>query len=407
VGDGLGRPDRMTSAEARMPRLASASVWLLPIAMPLAIGLMVLRGVTIEGDAWFLLVYVLIATTWGLTGSFLITRRPENRVGWLLWLVGAMIGIAMLGQVWAYLSLESFNGSLPGAVWGAMLGMLLNPALYLAMLIPLVFPDGRFLSRRWAALGAILIASAGGALLASLVRPGQPEGIQDYENPLGVTGLANVAETVIGVTGVVALVCLVGAVLGAVTRFRRGTPTERSQLKWFGSAVGMTFTMFFVAAVLPQPLGQGAWIMATISLGLIPIAIGIAIIRYRLYDIDQIVSRTIGWAIVTGTLVVIFTTVVVGLQALLAPWTENNTLAVAASTLVAAALFQPLRGRVQRGVDRRFNRSRVDAGRAVAGFADHARNEVDLTRLGTALVATANDAVHPSAGAVWLRGSAR
>jgi hypothetical protein len=159
------------------------------------------------------------------------------------------------------------------------------------------------------------------------------------------------------------------------------------------------------ASTLPQPYGQWAWIVASASIGLVPVAIGIAILRYRLYEIDRIVSRTIGWALVTGLLVAVFAGTIVGLQALLAPLTNNNTLAVAGSTLVAAALFQPLRRRVQRAVDRRFNRARVDAQRAIDAFGAHLRDDVDLAALHGRLVAAADATVQPNGAGLWLRSA--
>ena len=134
-----------------------------------------------------------------------------------------------------------------------------------------------------------------------------------------------------------------------------------------------------------------------------PVTIGIAVLRYRLYEIDRIISRTIGWALVSGILVAVFAGVVVALQTVLAGITQGETLAVAASTLVAFAIFQPVRRRVQSAVDRRFDRARYDAQRTVDTFAEHLRSEVDLGRLRSALVVTADRAVRPVGAAIWLR----
>jgi len=146
--------------------------------------------------------------------------------------------------------------------------------------------------------------------------------------------------------------------------------------------------------------------LSVASVLLIPVAIGIAILRYRLYEIDRLVSRTVSWAVVTGVLVTVFAGAVVALQGVLDGVTQGQTLAVAASTLVAFALFQPIRRRVQSVVDRRFDRARYDAQRTVDAFAERLRNEVDLTTLRTALVATADDAVRPVSSTVWLRTGA-
>jgi hypothetical protein len=168
------------------------------------------------------------------------------------------------------------------------------------------------------------------------------------------------------------------------------------------------------AVLLPlslQPAVSAAvpWV-GTLSVATLPLAalaVAVAVLRYRLYDIDRILSRTIGWAVVSLILASVFVGVIVGLQALLAPVTENNTLAVAASTLLAAALFQPLRVRVQRAVDRRFNRSRVDAQRAIDAFGSQLRDDVDLAALHGRLVAAADATVRPNGAGLWIRGRER
>jgi hypothetical protein len=223
------------------------------------------------------------------------------------------------------------------------------------------------------------------------------------DNPLVVPQLAGPAQAVLDAGGVVTLLFIPAGILATILRYRRGGPLERKQVQWFGSVIVLSFSMFFAASVLPQPYGQLAWIVASLSLGLIPVAIGIAILRYRLYEIDRILSRTIGWALVTGLLVAVLAGTIVALQALLAPFTNNNTLAVAGSTLVAAALFQPLRARVQRAVDRRFNRARVDAQRAIDAFGTHLRDDVDIDALNGRLLAAAAATVEPNAAGLWIR----
>ncbi len=165
----------------------------------------------------------------------------------------------------------------------------------------------------------------------------------------------------------------------------------------------LTLSLFLAATLLPQPYGQGAWIAASLSLGLVPVAIIIAILRYRLYEIDRIVSRTLSYALMTALLAAVFVGTNLGLQAIVSNATGGSTLAVAASTLVVAALFQPVRRRIQAQVDRRFNRARTDADRVVAAFAALTRDEVDLGELRRSIHATASEAVHPAGAALWLR----
>jgi hypothetical protein len=145
------------------------------------------------------------------------------------------------------------------------------------------------------------------------------------------------------------------------------------------------------------------WLIGLTGLALLPIAIGIAILRYRLYEIDRIVSRTIGWAVVSAILVAVFAAIILVTQAVLAPLTSSNTLAVAVSTLAVAALFQPLRRRVQRGVDHRFNRARYDAEQIIAAFAERMRDEVDLDQLAAEITPTVSRTVQPTSLSLWLR----
>jgi hypothetical protein len=391
----------------RLPRPVAAAVWVLAAGVPVGLASLAFATPPPEQDAWAIPLYSLIVATWGLAGGFLVTRRPENRVGWVLLAAGMGVGLGLLGQMWAYLSLSAFEGSLPGAVAGATLGLLFTPALFLTTLVPLLFPDGRLMSRRWGIIAALLLLGSVATLLGMIARPGPIEGMPQFDNPLGAPALVGLSQALIELGGILVLVCLPAGVLAAILRFRRGNSVEREQLKWFGSVLALAFSMFFAAALLPQPYGQWAWIVASLSLGLIPITIGIAILRYRLYEIDRLVSRTIGWAVVTGILVAVFAAVVVALQAALAGFTQGQTLAIAASTLVAAALFQPLRRRVQRAVDRRFDRARYDGERTAAAFAARLRGEVNLEAAESDLQATATAAVQPRTAAVWLRESVR
>ena len=224
-------------------------------------------------------------------------------------------------------------------------------------------------------------------------------------NPMGVAALpADVLTSlfVLGPLGIATL-GLVGAT-GLVARFVRGAPEARAQLKWLLAsvlpAVAVTPFSFFDADQTAYSLAD---VLSAATLLLVPLTIGIAVLRYRLYEIDRIVSRTIGWAIVTGVLVTVFAAVVVALQAVLASVTDENTLAVAASTLVAFALFQPVRRRVQRAVDRRFDRSRYDGERVVAAFAARLRDQVDLRTLEVEVARVAIETVRPTSTAVWLR----
>jgi hypothetical protein len=387
-------------------RPVAGLVWLLAVGCPVLIAILVLVSPVPQKDAWAIPMYSLIVASWGLTGAFLLTKRPDNRVGLIIWTPGVGMGLALVGQLWAYLSLVVYQGSLPGTIAGGTLGFLLVPSLFLVILVPLLFPDGRFMSRRWAVVGTLILVSVAAWLLGTLIRPGPIEGMPRFDNPLGIAGLAGLAQALVDVGGAMVLVCLPAGIAAAIVRYRRGAPVERKQLKWFGSVLVLALSLFFAATLLPQPYGQGAWIGASLSMGLVPITIAIAILRYRLYDIDRIVSRTLAYALVTALLAAAFVGTNLALQAVLVDATGGaTTLTTAVSTLLVAGLFQPLRRRVQAPIDRRFNRARVDGERVVDAFAVQVRDQVDLDRLRLAVLAAIDDAVTPAAASVWLRGA--
>jgi hypothetical protein len=392
-----------TLAMNSVPRRVAIAIWTVTIAIPAAIMLLVLTHPQPGEGAWAIPLYWTLVASWGLMGALLVTRRPGNRVGLVLWTVGLGMGLALIGQLWAAASVLWYDGTLPGTRIGTVLGLLFQPALFLVMLVPLLFPDGRFMSRRWAFVGALLLASAVATLLGSLMQPGPIEGMPGFDNPLGVPALADLSQALIEAGGLGALVCLPVGIVAAVVRYRRGTRLARTQLKWFGSVLVLAFSMFLLAALLPDPYGQAAWIVASLSLGLIPVAIANAILRYRLYEIDRIISRSIGWAIVTGSLIVVFGLGLVAMQAVLVGVTGGETVAVGASTLAAFALFQPLRRRVQSAVDHRFDRGRYDATLTAGAFADRLRDQVDLAELESDVVATVAAVLRPAAVGIWIR----
>lgn len=397
---------RVPSAAARqvLPRPVAGLIWALAVGSPglVAIGLALMPQ---SGpDAWAPPVFTLVAATWAITGALVATRRPGNSVGWLLWSTGTAICVSLLGQGYAVASFQFFDGELPLTTGGAWLGMLFNPALALGiLLLPLRFPDGEIPSPRW----RIVDLAAWGVFAAMLVGQAIQPGVLDMgfvRNPTGVEALAGVGTALVDGANMSILVLVPLVLLSLVLRFRRGTAVERQQLKWFGGAISLTGATIVLATVLPQPLSFVAFVGFSVSLGLVPVAIGIAVLRYRLFDIDRVIGRTVAYAIVTALLAAAFLGTNLALQAVLADATGSSTLTTAISTLVIAALFQPVRRRVQRIVDRRFNRARVDGERIVDGFGSHARDQVDLERLRHAMVAAVDEAVAPSASGVWLRG---
>jgi hypothetical protein len=189
-------------------------------------------------------------------------------------------------------------------------------------------------------------------------------------------------------------------VAAVIVRYRRSAGVERQQLRWFVAAVAIG-----VVPITISPLGggPGAFLLAVLGLLLIPISVWIAITRYRLYEIDRLISRGLSWAVLSGVLLAVYGGAILLLQTVLGGVIQGQTVAVAASTLLAAALFQPLRRRVQGAVDHRFNRARYDAERTSTDFADRLRDEMDVDHLRAALAITVGGAVHPDGVGVWLR----
>ena len=356
-----------------------------------------------------LLLFLVVVVTVSGVGTFLAMRVPGNVIGWLLLASGLLFGYGILSGGYAYRSIDDPTGLWPGT---ALLGWLNNllflpPVMIVVVAVPLVFPDGHLLSPRWRWVAAALAIGTLAAGVRPAFAPG-PMGDLGIDNPFGRPGLEPLINTIDTLAAVTALPVFIASMASVVVRYRRGGPIERHQLKWLIAVTALaaaSLPFAFVGGTLGLTVAaNAAWFVGFLAIAALPIAIGIAILRYRLFEIDRIISRTLGWAIVTGVLVAVFAGAVVLLQAALAPFTQENTIAVAASTLIAFALFQPLRLRVQHAVDRRFDRSRYDGERTVDAFADRVRNEVDLGTLRTSLSATASAAVRPAAVGVWLRG---
>ena len=391
---------------ARAGTALRSVVWPIAVGAPLLLAVVITRVSAVGDDAWAIPAYTAVVASWCLVGAVIATSRPRNRMGWLILGIGLATTISLLGQSWSLLSLTFFGGTLPGTTIGAWVTWLFLSALAVALLfVPLLFPDGSPPSPRWRPVVVLAAGAVATQALGTILLPGPVSDLGQFQNPTGVPALASVAQTLIDVGGMAQLLCLPLCVLAAIVRFRRGSTVERQQLKWFGSASGLAALGLFGAATLPPPFAVPSWMMMTVALALVPIAIAVAILRYRLFDIDRFVSRTLGYAIVTAVLALTFVVTNLSLQAVLADLTGSSTLITAAATLVVAALFQPLRRRVQHAVDRRFDRTRVNAELVVDGLAAQVRDQVDIDRLRVAVVAAADDAVAPAGSGLWLRGA--
>ena len=373
-----------------------------------AFALMIPNGFSVGGIFWPAL--VLVGTTYPWIGARVVRQEPRNTVGWFL-LLGAWVwAIDLFAQQYAWFAFQSV-GSLPGAsffawlsAWFWQLGTVM-----LLILMPIAFPDGHLPSRRWRpVVVAVVVVGLASAFAQAVV----VWGVRD-DVPLLIKGNfvptedPSLAGAVAGLGQ--ALIFLVGVPLApiAVTlRWRASSGVRRLQIRWFVSAMAMTTVCVLVSSVgnmSGEIDGAMPMVLTLVAMALPAFAIGIAILRYRLYEIDRLVSRSIAYAVVMGGLVVVYLTVNLVLTSVLSSVASSDSVAVAASTLAVAALFTPLRRRVQRFVDRRFDRARFDADRTTAAFAERLRNEMSIETVTQDLDATVRTAISPSAVGLWLR----
>jgi hypothetical protein len=342
------------------------------------------------GEAWnqkFATSPVMIA--FALVGA-LVAARTGNRLGWLFLAAGTAGAVSLVLEAYAA---RAATARLPGAAWaGWTFTVVLGMVSTLFFLVPLLFPDGRPPSRRWWPVAWVAIIDGLVQMVTVAVSNANfTNNFPKLRDP--VTAVAPLGTAYSQALAVGLLVLLAGGA-SMIVRFRRSGQEERLQLKWFMYASAIAAVVIFVASELSNnPLLE--W---EIVFPLIPAAVGVAILKYRLYDIDRLISRTLAHAIVTGLLVGAYAGLVLLATRVLS---VHTPVAVAAATLAAAALFNPLRRRVQRVVDRRFNRVRYDADQTVAAFAARLRGAVDLDAVRSDLLAVVSSAVEPAHISVW------
>jgi MFS family permease len=367
-------------------------------------------ALVIWGSAAIDQAFVTIIVGYAVVGVLVATREPGNPIGWLLLVAALSLGLATTGTAYV----EATEG--PGEPLAALVSVQ-SVWLYVAIvLVPLLYPTGRLPTPRWRA--AIWLGLAGLVILhvGELLQHGSLDLDIDEQvaNPIGVDHpLVDLAR----ILGEVVVFC--SFVLSAVAlglRLRRSHGRERQQLKLFTYVVVMAVTILLLglltllAGVDPpvwiDRLSTAAWI-STLALVLIgmPIAIGVAILRHQLYDIDVVIKRTLVYGTLTAALLTTYLGSVLLLRLVLAPVAGDSDLAVAGSTLAVAALFRPARSRIQAVVDRRFYRSRYDAARTVESFAGRLREELDLEALGTDLRGVVRDTMQPAHVSLWLRSA--
>jgi hypothetical protein len=360
--------------------------------------------------------FVVAMLSFTAVGVLIAVRLPRNAIGWLLLAIGFSWGLVVVADGYVIRAVELSPGSLPNpSLVAAMSGWLWVPPIGLmGNYLILLFPDGHLPSPRWRPVAWI---SAGALLLSSIAIVFYPGSLADVglpgeTNPLGVESLERVLDA-LQLTIALIPITIVASAVALVGRFRRSRAEERLQLKWL-TAAGGTVACLYLAAMAgsltyafsdsnADPLwAQVLDQVALVSFGLIPVAIGVAILKHRLYDIDLIINRTLVYGALTALLATTYFGMVVLLQGVI-PAASDSDLTIAGSTLAVAALFRPLRARVQGFIDRRFYRRRYDAQRTLETFTQTLREKVDLEALSRELVGVVDRTMEPTQVSLWLR----
>jgi hypothetical protein len=402
---------RVPFAASRTPRLAAVGVAasLIAVAFIVAVTVVFLVNGQVGAVAFSLLPIGLILDM-SLVGGLLAIRRRDNAIGSILLGAGVLAAVSFTAGYYARLDDMLGGDRLPLVVPIAWLGTwTFTPAIGLMVVfLPLLFPTGHLPGPRWRILAVAVIAALAIGAVQSATAPGPMNGITSagaIVNPVRLPDpLSSWIQTIGAISSLLAPPAFLIAIASVVARFRTSRGAERQQLKWFLFVASIAALALGLSIVSVGPISDGAWIAGLVAVACLPLAIGVAILRYRLYDIDRLVSRTVSYGAVTGMLVAVFAAVNLALEALLASMTQANTLAVAASTLVVFALFQPVRRRVQGIVDHRFNRDRYEADRIATAFAERLRDQVDPGRLRLELDGVLAQTVAPSSTYLWLRG---
>ena len=396
------------------------SLWALSVALvpvSLALGILALSASlppTRERILPLIAVVDVLVVAYATVGALVAARRPRNAIGWIFCVIGLALALVAASSGYADHTLYGDGGGLPGgelaawlSEWLAILTVFAAPCFLF-----LLFPDGRPPSRRWRPLLWLLAAAAAAAFLAEAFSPGAVSEFSypGLENPVAVEGTAGEVLGWIRDQGDgVAIVASLLSIAAMVVRFRRSQGLERLQLKWVAYAAAVTAASFGVSFVLPDAVpgvvNDGVFFLGIAGFAAIPVAAGIAILRYRLYEIDRIVNRTLVYAALTASLIAAYLGGILLLQQIFRPLTEGSDLAIAGSTLAVAALFRPLRSRIQAVVDRRFYRRRYDAARTLEAFGARLRDELDLEALNGELAGVVRETMQPAHVSLWLRSA--
>ncbi len=378
-----------------------------------------MRGGSPPGLAILLQVLPLAFPT---VGALVASRRPENPIGWIFCAVGFIFAFQTFSEAYTDYALYARSDSLPGVEFMVWISQWIAfPAcLVAAVLLFLLFPDGRLPSRRWWLVAWVAVIASVLLALGIALAPGRLAGNPSVVNPFGVGGVIGGVVPARRFFGALAniglllgLLSVIVSVVSPILRLRRARGDQRQQLKWFVYAATLTvvgFSGIFISLTgvyfNAGPLNTIVWYLGPLALMLLPVSAGIAILRYRLYDIDVVINRTLVYGSLTVTLALVYFGGVTATQSLFRALTgqeQQTQLAVVVSTLVIAALFTPLRRRIQGFIDRRFYRRKDDARKTLEAFSTKLRDETDLDALRDDLVSVIRETLQPAHVRLWLR----
>jgi hypothetical protein len=352
-----------------------------------------------------------------LVGALIASRRPKNAVGWLCLAVGMLWVLSGVFDYYGYYGAAT-PGSVPfPVVMAGISDWIWVPAVgLLGTYVLLLFPDGRLLSSKWRPLawlsGAVILLLSFGFMLA----PGRLDNLAGVRKPFGIEGAEWLTAGALALLPLLPL-CMLASALSLVLRYRNSGGEQRQQIKWIAFAASVVVVLYAIALmasfVVPAEswtTGGSVWWLNLLtyavlsSFTLVPIAVGIAVLKYRLYEIDFIINRTLVYGSLTAMLIALYFSGIVLLQRVFVAFTgQRSTLAVVASTLLIAALFNPLRRRIQSFIDRRFYRSKYDTRKTLEAFSAKLRDESDLEALSDDLVSVVRETMQPAHVVLWLR----
>jgi hypothetical protein len=347
-------------------------------------------------------IFPVAVLAFALVGTLVASRLPGNPIGWVCLVIGLTAILGGAAAEYSGYALQTRPGSLPGGEYAAWLGnWSWIPAVGLmGTFTILLFPTGRLPTHRWRAVawlsGVVLVLAS----LSEAFIPGKLAEAPNVTNPFGIESAGGALEVVNTWSFLLLPLCFLLSAFSMVVRFRRSAGEERQQMKWFAAAAVLLGVCFPIVFVVSSGVAED---LVTLLFAGLPVAVGIAILRHRLYDIDVLINRALVYGSLTAALVALYFGGIVVLQRLFVALAgEESTLAVVASTLAIAALFSPARRRIQSFIDRRFYRSKYDATKTLEAFSATMRDETDLERLGEHLTGAVGEAMQPSHASLWL-----